>query len=228
MRHLTPTILILFCFLFSINAQENYSPGYIITNTYDTIRGYIDYKTDIQNAKVCHFKTNLNDEEKSFLPGQIAGYRFTDAGRFYVTKSVKIKDSARTVFLEYLVKGIMNLYYYTEGSDASTDVNYNKYYFFENEKGEMNSITKGPDKIIEIDNGGLKIERITNTRECFVIFFEIANQLEMKRSSQNLSKNRWWSLQKTITKWSVHLVRNALNLLQNRTHIITNSITPFM
>ena len=148
--------MILFCFLFSINAQENYSPGYIITNTYDTIRGYIDYKTDIQNAKVCHFKTNLNDEEKSFLPGQIAGYRFTDAGRFYVTKSVKIKDSARTVFLEYLVKGIMNLYYYTEGSDASTDVNYNKYYFFENEKGEMNSITKGPDKIIEIDNGGLK------------------------------------------------------------------------
>jgi len=156
MRRFIPTILVLFCFLFSINAQENYSSGYIITNTYDTIRGYIDYKTDIQNAKVCHFKPNLNDKEQSFLPGQIAGYRFTDEGRFYVTKSVTIKDSTCTVFLEYLVKGIMNLYYYTEGSDASTDVNYNNYYFFENENGEMNSITKGPDEIIEIDNGCLK------------------------------------------------------------------------
>jgi len=156
MKRFIPTFLILFCFFISINAQENYSPGYIITNTYDTLRGYINYKTDIQNAKVCHFKTNLNDKEQFFLPGQIAGYRFTDVGRFYVTKSVTIKDSARTVFLEYLVKGIMNLYYYTEKSDASSDIYFNHFYFFENENGEMNFITKGPDKVIVIDNGSLK------------------------------------------------------------------------
>lgn len=156
MKKIIPTILILFCSLLSMNAQENYSPGYIITNAYDTIRGYINYKTDIQNAKVCHFKPNENDQVQSFLPGQIAGYRFTDEGRFYVTKQVTIKDIKRTVFLEYLVKGIMNLYYYTEESDASTDINYNHFYFFENENGEMNFITKGPDKVIVIDNGSLK------------------------------------------------------------------------
>ena len=37
-------------------AQRDYREGYIITNQQDTIYGWIDYRGDIRNAKICSFK----------------------------------------------------------------------------------------------------------------------------------------------------------------------------
>jgi len=154
--------------ILAIHAQSNYSHGYIITSNNDTVTGWIDYRTDKMNAMACKFKQNLTDEEKVYLPGEITGYRFTDAGKFYISKSVTTDDGTpHTVFLEYMLEGIMNLYYYCEASDS----NYSEYYFFENENGELISVTKMPDKVLTEENGKLrKLEDLKYQRLLSYIF----------------------------------------------------------
>ena len=120
-------------------AQTHYRSGYIITNDNDTIVGLIDYRTEAMLAKGCSFKVNASSNEQIFLPGQIVGFRFTDEGKFFVTREITIKDDNRTVFLEFLVQGIMNLYFY---HDRQTDL---AYYFFEDENGKMIEVSKQPD-----------------------------------------------------------------------------------
>ncbi len=128
----------LFLFFFStmLDAQNNYKQGYLITNENDTIRGLINLRTDKKNAKSCDFKETEADNSKIYFPGEIAGYRFIDEGRYYVTKDIKIDSIPRKVFIEYLLQGTMNLYFYADDLE---------YYFFEDEKGKQTYITKKPD-----------------------------------------------------------------------------------
>lgn len=92
--------------------QTNFRPGYIITNSLDTIRGKIDYRGDVRNMKVCHFVSEVNSETQEYFPGQIHGYRFVDDGKYYISKYLDMEEVQDTVFVEFLLKGITNLYYY--------------------------------------------------------------------------------------------------------------------
>lgn len=95
-------------------AQNNYRPGFIITVQKDTIYGEIDYRTDKMNAKRCVFQSQGNDiEPVTYHPFEILGYRFTDDGKYYVSKNIELKYGVSTpVFLEYLLQGMKSLYYY--------------------------------------------------------------------------------------------------------------------
>ena len=95
-------------------AQNNYRPGFIITVQKDTIYGEIDYRTDKMNAKRCVFQSQGNDTEPvTYHPFEILGYRFTDDGKYYVSKNIELKYGVSTpVFLEYLLQGMKSLYYY--------------------------------------------------------------------------------------------------------------------
>ena len=138
-----------FLFLFLLSAgiiygQDNFKRGYIITHENDTISGWIDFRTDAQNMSVCKFKTEESGKDRSYLPGEIFGYRFDREGKFYVSRNVPINDMQRTVFLEYLVQGIKNLYYYIDTSTIENQY----YYFFEDDAGNMVPVTKKPDEYI--------------------------------------------------------------------------------
>ncbi|MCL2098373.1 MAG: hypothetical protein FWH23_06410 [Bacteroidales bacterium] len=131
-------------------AQTNYRNGYIITNENDTIVGLIDYRTEAMLAEKCTFKANELSSEQIFLPGQIAGFRFTDDGKFFVTREITINNSKRIVFLEFLVQGTLNLYYY---DDSKTDLTY---YFFEDKNGIMLEVSKQPN--VWINNSQYKVD----------------------------------------------------------------------
>jgi len=136
--------------LLTIHAQNNYIPGYIITNNKDTINGLIECGPDSQNSKSCHFKSAMTDSLQSFLPDQIAGYQFTTKVKnTYVSKSVTINGTYKTSFLESLVQGKISLYCLEDKSDEKTT----PLYFFENENGETNYITKDPDQVTLLKNG---------------------------------------------------------------------------
>lgn len=120
-----------------INAQKNFKEGYIITNQGDTIRGLIDLKSDASNAQVCYFKTNEEATSQSYYPKDIASYRFDKEGKYYVSKEITIEKEDRLVFLEYLVQGTMDLYFYKEPSRYKLD-----YYMFVNPSGETTVISK--------------------------------------------------------------------------------------
>ena len=141
-------LIFIFIFIPSFIYAQNYKKGYILANNGDTIRGYIDYKTDRINSGLCNFKENLNSDIQSFLPKDISGYRFFDEKNkeiYYVSKEINIDNTKQTVFVEYLLEGVMDLYYYPTKSL--------NYYLFEDEDGQINYITKQEDVIIHDKKG---------------------------------------------------------------------------
>jgi len=122
------------------NAQSNYTKGYIITNENDTINGLIDFRTDKINCSFCKFKLSKNAEEKIYYPQDLIAYRLIKEGKYYVSRTIIIDNEQQKVFLEYLVQGIKDLFYYPQKNDC---------YYIEDENGKMIAITKEPDKIVD-------------------------------------------------------------------------------
>ena len=88
-----------------LNAQADFRPGYIIKSDGDTIYGTIDYRGDVLMGGICKFK-DADNTIKTYSPTDLRAYRFIDS-KYFVSKEV---DST-TVFLEYLIKGKVNIYY---------------------------------------------------------------------------------------------------------------------
>ena len=86
-------------------AQSDYRPGYIIEKSGDTIFGEINYRGDLLMSKVCSFKFD-DDNIQKYYPKDILAFRFIDS-KYYISR--EIDDKA--VFLEYLIKGEVNIYY---------------------------------------------------------------------------------------------------------------------
>jgi len=98
------------------NAQSDFRTGYIINNNNDTINGLIDYRGNHANAKKCIFKKDINSEIQTFTPEEIKAYHFTDS-KYYVSKSVKTENETKQLFLEYLINGIVDIYYYRDNGE---------------------------------------------------------------------------------------------------------------
>ncbi|GAO30048.1 hypothetical protein [Geofilum rubicundum] len=128
--------------LLTVSAQTDFRPGFIITHSMDTIHGLLDYRGEIRNMRICTFKNSPEEPSKEFLPGDIYGYRF-NAGKYYVSKEVDTEALKETVFVEFLLKGISNLYYYNS-------LNY-RAYFLESEDSGLLELRKNE---IEIEKNG--------------------------------------------------------------------------
>ena len=131
MRH-----LLLSFFLLALSTvgmgQINLREGIVITLQGDTLHGDIDYRTDQMNSEQCLFFPDGKSESVTYKPGDIFGYRFLDNGRYYVSRNVEIeKDKFKNVFLEYVVRGNLSLYYLDHRDIID------KLYFLEDETGKM-------------------------------------------------------------------------------------------
>ena len=110
-------VFFLFCFIIgctvpAMNAQTNFKPGFIITLKSDTIYGEIDSRGPVINALSCSFRKNNQSVPEYFGPKDIEAYRFI-GGKYYISHD--IPDSSlkqKRVFLEFLLHGIVDLYYY--------------------------------------------------------------------------------------------------------------------
>lgn len=109
--------------------QTNPQEGYIITNENDTVRGTIDYLSDIRNMHTCLFKADGDETYRKYMPGEISGYRLTNSGIFYVTRTFMIGDKEETIFAEYLLQGGVSLYYARD--------THMQYYFWIDEDGKI-------------------------------------------------------------------------------------------
>ena len=129
-------IFIFYSLFFSVAlsmAQVNPKPGYVITNTGDTIRGMIDFRTNEVLSKKCIFRANGESETKTYKPGEIESFRFDHIGKFFVTRRFNIYGEPQLYFAEFMVQGMMNLYCVAD--------TYDEYFFFEREDGEMALLT---------------------------------------------------------------------------------------
>ncbi|MEQ9304840.1 MAG: hypothetical protein RJQ14_13110 [Marinoscillum sp.] len=109
-----------------VNAQTDFQPGYVIELAGDTLLGQIDYRGDILMGTACKFKDHEN-MIKNYSPSEIAAFRFTDS-KYYVSKVVHKKK----VFLEYLINGVVDIYYLRDDSGD--------HYFIEKEGIELTEI----------------------------------------------------------------------------------------
>ncbi len=141
-----------FSFLFilclsDLIAQTDFRPGYIIINENDTLYGLIDYRSDQRNAKRCVFRENEASPVKEYKPFDINAYRFADS-KFYISRKIKINNEEMPVFLEFLVDGIADLYYYADGNFI--------HYFIEKQDGKLYELTNEEEKV---DVGGREYVR---------------------------------------------------------------------
>ncbi|MFO7756640.1 MAG: hypothetical protein R6V34_11725 [Bacteroidales bacterium] len=113
MKNILSSAVLMMLAIISANAQADFRPGYIITNEFDTIHGYINNRGEIKNSVVCSFKTDEDSDAEDYEPGQIFGYRFEN-GKYYITKEAPVNGDEQTLFLEYLVDGIADLYYFRD------------------------------------------------------------------------------------------------------------------
>ena len=137
-------LLVLYCsFPFkTLIAQDNYRPGYIITNSNDTIKGLIS-KLNINTFTKCLFKKSVTDKSTEYLPGDIAAYRFNDDGKYFISKVTVTPDGNKAYFLEYLIKGKANIYYMRDNVD---------HYYIETDNNKILELSE-PDTKIEKKDG---------------------------------------------------------------------------
>jgi hypothetical protein len=120
--------------------QNDWKQGYIITNQGDTIYGYIDNRDSRSNSKQCYFRKHDKEEAQVYTPQDISAYRFSD-DKFFISKTLNGKESEKTVFLEFVLKGKVNLYHLKDENDS---------YFIE--KDSLMYELKNTEKIQEIND----------------------------------------------------------------------------
>jgi len=96
--------------IFSI-AQSGFRPGFVIDLANDTIRGEVDLRGGGSMHNECRFRVARGATVITYKPFDIEAYGFDD-GRFFISREV----NERPVFLEFLVKGYLNLYFLIQDS----------------------------------------------------------------------------------------------------------------
>ena len=115
-RKFTSVILfLLFCFV-SVYGQSKWKPGVVFQQNGDTLSGLIEENSMVVHHRYCFFKYDTGRVIIKYTPDQITGYKFAD-GNFFISRPVKFKDEEVLMFLQFMVKGKANLYFYRGESD---------------------------------------------------------------------------------------------------------------
>ena len=115
-------LLVISCFTLNSFGQKDYKRGYIITLDNDTIYGSVDLKSNYKNSRSCNFLSDEDQISKAFGPADIKAYRIEN-NKYYVARAITLNNNKEVVFLEFLVDGIVDLYYLKESTS--------EYYFIE-------------------------------------------------------------------------------------------------
>jgi hypothetical protein len=117
-------------------AQQDFRSGYIITNTSDTINGLLLYKSfDTYNK--CTVKINPEDKVIHYKPGEIRAFRFNDS-KYFISKEIPTETGNKTVFLEYLIQGKANIYFYQDGIE---------HYYIETDKDKITELSESVENL---------------------------------------------------------------------------------
>ncbi|SDX92020.1 outer membrane beta-barrel protein [Hymenobacter psychrophilus] len=105
-------------------AQTNFRPGYVVTLGGDTLRGEVDARGAVRNARLARFRPTPDAAITDYRPGQLQGYAVTGE-HLYQRATVLLADSLgpgaalgatpdtvqRVSFVEVLVRGPLHLLY---------------------------------------------------------------------------------------------------------------------
>jgi hypothetical protein len=141
MKNIYSLFIAITCLTIVAYGQKDYKSGYVITAIQDTIYGLINLKSNYQNCRFCEFLKKGETKSVVYKPEDIKAYRIED-NNFYVSKEIELDSTKKKVFLEFLVHGIANLYYFKE--QGSSD-------FFIESKGNMTRLSNDEKIILGAD-----------------------------------------------------------------------------
>jgi hypothetical protein len=118
--------------------QNDFRPGYVINNSLDTVFGLLNNKANSINSSRCEYKKVVTDTTIIYYPFDINSYVLAN-NRHYVSKVININGEERHVFLEFLVNGIIDLYYFNEGLEE---------FFFIEKDGELFQLNNNAIEVI--------------------------------------------------------------------------------
>ena len=120
------TRTILFYLLLSVSnysfAQMKTGPGYYVTNSKDTISGYIGYRNNYNSE--FEFRSTPNAKSKTITSNEALGFSFLNS-RVFKTINVASELTSTPVFAQVLINGDIDVY------------EYQGYSFVENGKGNI-------------------------------------------------------------------------------------------
>ena len=99
-------------------AQTAYLPGYLVMNNGDTVKGLIRMRSSARNSQKCIFRLNNKTRKQEFTPEDIRSYRF-DKSLYYVSHQINVNEKPTKVFLEWAVKGMLNLFMYCRSGEQN-------------------------------------------------------------------------------------------------------------
>lgn len=150
--------------------QPDFRLGYIITSKSDTLYGEIEYKGDASLAKECRFKAKETTIVKRYIPSSIKAYRFIDS-RYFISEKIE----QQYVFLEVLVDGELDIYYYRD--------NKRDHYFIKREGLPLKELPYGED-IITTKEG----RKVINPQSRYLAYLKYYTA-DAPKTQSYLSKN---------------------------------------
>jgi hypothetical protein len=110
--------------------QSNYQKGYVVNNSMDTLKGYIDYKPKVNAVAAINYRQEMNSQPQAFTPQTAKAYG-VNGTHFFESFSVRISNNPTktehlkvgldttskraTVFLRVLQRGVnVTMYSYTD------------------------------------------------------------------------------------------------------------------
>ncbi|MCD4698804.1 MAG: PorT family protein [Bacteroidales bacterium] len=125
-------------------SQENFSPGYILSLSGDTLKGEILDQGDINNAKTVIFRENENTNEQTFTPTDISAFYISN-GKYFESK---IFNFYQDIPIITLLK-IVNTSWETENRSA---------YEIKRDTAFLRVVVKGKAQVyVNISKGGRKM-----------------------------------------------------------------------
>ncbi|MDO1451472.1 outer membrane beta-barrel protein [Rhodocytophaga aerolata] len=110
LKSLLSFLLISILLLSPLYGQSDFRDGYIVTHNGDTLRGFVDNRTETKNARQVGFKSTLSGEVTKYDPTTINAYGLT-GDKMYEAKTIPVDStSTQKAFVELLVKGKISLY----------------------------------------------------------------------------------------------------------------------
>ena len=106
----------IFFALFSISvlsAQDQFIPGSVTLKNGDEITGFIENGNPKSNAKYLLFRKTLESPVTRYTASDVENYQF-EGFKYYVSRQVVVDDIPKEVFFEYLVDGVVELFYYAD------------------------------------------------------------------------------------------------------------------
>lgn len=89
----------------ALAAQRYFLPGFIVTNSGDTVKGFVDYNTPRKMTLQCVFKVDERGQATIYSPGEISGYGFDNNKTFVVLDISEDSTKVEKAFVELLVQG---------------------------------------------------------------------------------------------------------------------------